>query len=71
MTRLQNLSRTLGPGFYVPNVLEPTTRVGETSSQHRDVTPERFSKLEKELVRGKSEIVRPVSLSWYRSLISA
>jgi protein regulator of cytokinesis 1 len=57
-TRLQNLSRTLGPGFYVPDILGPIIRIGEITSQHRDVTPERFSKLEKELVRGKSEIVR-------------
>ena len=58
--RLKTLSRTLGSDFFSPEVLEPTSSAGESefdASSHRDVTPERFSKLEKELVRGKSEVV--------------
>lgn len=49
--RINALMRTLGPTFYTPDVLsindEPPV----------DVTPERFLKLEKELVRGKAEVV--------------
>lgn len=58
--RLATLSRTLGPDFFPPQVLEPTIADGEDEIEpdaHRDVTPERFSKLEKELVRGKGEVV--------------
>ncbi|KAI0700321.1 microtubule associated protein-domain-containing protein [Cytidiella melzeri] len=57
--RIAALSRTLGPDFYPPRDLEPLIAAGEDEIEpdaHRDVTPERFSKLEKELVRGKSEI---------------
>ena len=42
-------------------ILEPASAAGESEidlSSHRDVTPERFSRLEKELVRGKGEVVR-------------
>jgi Ase1/PRC1/MAP65 family protein len=59
--RLKALARTLGSDFYAPDILEPTVSGGQPDndkSSHRDVTPERFSKLEKELVRGKGEVVR-------------
>ncbi|KAJ7489338.1 microtubule associated protein-domain-containing protein [Mycena latifolia] len=46
--RLNALSRTLGPEFYSQDLVD--------EAEYRDVTPERFSKLEKELVRGKGEV---------------
>lgn len=54
------LSRTLGHEFYSPEILDPVIAEDEDELEpdaNRDVTPERFSKLEKELVRGKSEVV--------------
>lgn len=57
--RIGTLSHTLGPSFYARDVLEPTPATDDPDpSAWRDVTPERFSRLEKELVRGKTEIVR-------------
>lgn len=50
------LSRTLGPDFYTQEIVE-STPPSEDPTTTRDVTPERFSKLEKELVRGKAEVV--------------
>ncbi|KAI0777683.1 microtubule associated protein-domain-containing protein [Trametes elegans] len=60
-SRISSLSNTLGRDFYPADVLEPSPALGEDeydSSAHRDVTPERFSRLEKELVRGKGEVVK-------------
>lgn len=60
--RLNTLSNTLGPEFYPQDILDPIPAAGEDeydSASHRDVTPERFSRLEKELVRGKGEVVSP------------
>ncbi|KAH9849363.1 microtubule associated protein-domain-containing protein [Lenzites betulinus] len=57
--RIVSLSNTLGSNFYTPDLVEPTHAPGEDEydpSAHRDVTPERFSRLEKELVRGKGEV---------------
>ncbi|KAJ7768251.1 microtubule associated protein-domain-containing protein [Mycena metata] len=48
--RLSALSRTLGPEFYSQDIND--------DGEYRDVTPERFSKLEKELVRGKGEVAK-------------
>ncbi|KAJ6504120.1 microtubule associated protein [Mycena vitilis] len=48
--RLGALSRTLGPEFYSQDIID--------DEEYRDVTPERFSKLEKELVRGKGEVAK-------------
>ena len=62
--RLNALARTLGPEYFPPDILEPISATGESESDPdacRDVTPERFSKLEKELVRGKGEVVRAPS----------
>lgn len=62
-SRIAALATTLGHDFYAADILEPTPAVGEDeydSTSHRDVTPERFSKLEKELVRGKGEVVSAV-----------
>ncbi|KAL6303787.1 microtubule associated protein-domain-containing protein, partial [Sparassis latifolia] len=59
--RLEALSHTLGPNFYAEDIIEPPPASGENEedpSAHRDVTPERFSKLEKELVRGKGEVTK-------------
>lgn len=64
--RLNTLARTLGTTYFAPDILEPTpalaiseddTEASGTDTP-RDVTPERFLKLEKELVRGKAEVVR-------------
>ncbi|KAI8970590.1 microtubule associated protein-domain-containing protein [Trametes punicea] len=59
--RISSLANTLGPDFYSADVLEPAPASGEEeydASAHRDVTPERFSRLEKELVRGKGEVAK-------------
>ncbi|KAI0041479.1 hypothetical protein FA95DRAFT_1548712 [Auriscalpium vulgare] len=54
--RLIAMSRTLGDDFYSEDILVPQP-LADTGS-HRDVTPERFSRLEKELVRGKGEVTK-------------
>lgn len=59
-SRLGALARTLGSGYFAQDIVEPSPAVGEDScdaNANRDVTPERFLKLEKELVRGKAEVV--------------
>ncbi|EKM53255.1 uncharacterized protein PHACADRAFT_124758 [Phanerochaete carnosa HHB-10118-sp] len=58
-SRIDTLSRTLGPEYFPSDILEPIRATGESEGDpdaRRDVTPERFSKLEKELVRGKGEV---------------
>ncbi|KAJ3486631.1 hypothetical protein NLI96_g4098 [Meripilus lineatus] len=58
---LITLSRTLGSDFYSSDLIEPIHAAGESEcdpNAPRDVTPERFSKLEKEIVRGKTEITK-------------
>ncbi|KAF9527211.1 microtubule associated protein [Crepidotus variabilis] len=57
--RLNVLARTLGFEYFAFDILESTYSGGENSTDPtacRDVTPERFLKLEKELVRGKAEV---------------
>ncbi|KAF9269834.1 hypothetical protein L218DRAFT_916334 [Marasmius fiardii PR-910] len=55
--RLNALAKTLESDFFGLDVLEPTLVQGDNvDTPHKDVTPERFSRLEKELVRGKSEV---------------
>ncbi|THH04962.1 hypothetical protein EW145_g5143 [Phellinidium pouzarii] len=59
--RVMSLSRTVGSDFFAPDIVELLAGFGGNGSDVlslRDVTPERFSKIEKELVRGKSEISR-------------
>ncbi|EJD08479.1 uncharacterized protein FOMMEDRAFT_116908 [Fomitiporia mediterranea MF3/22] len=59
--RVLSLSSTLGPEFFALDLTEPPPAYGESVSEAqplREVTPERFSKLEKELARGKAEINR-------------
>ncbi|KAI0946534.1 hypothetical protein AcW1_009974 [Taiwanofungus camphoratus] len=59
--RLNALSNTLGPEFYSRDIVESSPAIGQNEddpNSHRDVTPERFSKLEKELVRGKGEVAK-------------
>ncbi|THH10768.1 hypothetical protein EW146_g8269 [Bondarzewia mesenterica] len=59
--RITALSRMLGEGFFPEDVLEPKLAGARNlldTSTHRDVTPERFSVLEKELVRGKGEVTK-------------
>ncbi|KAF8880528.1 microtubule associated protein-domain-containing protein [Infundibulicybe gibba] len=63
-TRLQALTETLGEdSFFARDVVEPPP--ADPSAQDpdaiRDVTPERFMRLEKELVRGKAEIAKRLS----------
>jgi len=57
--RLSAIARTLGAEYFALDMIEPTPALGESPTDHacRDVTPERFLKLEKELVRGKTEVV--------------
>ncbi|KAK7692082.1 hypothetical protein QCA50_005488 [Cerrena zonata] len=60
-SRLATLSRTLGPDFFPSDILDPTPVAGEPDydpDSNRDVSPERFSRLEKELVRGKGEVTK-------------
>ncbi|OAX36392.1 hypothetical protein K503DRAFT_744433 [Rhizopogon vinicolor AM-OR11-026] len=57
--RLNALARTLGSHFFQPDILTPALaadEVPDNAAALRNVTPERFSKLEKELVRGKGEV---------------
>jgi hypothetical protein len=64
--KLSGLSRTLGSEFYQTDIVEPAPAPGENPNDpgaNRDVTPERFSKLEKELVRGKGEVVSGLILT--------
>ncbi|EAU86943.2 hypothetical protein CC1G_09800 [Coprinopsis cinerea okayama7 len=64
--RLNILARTLGTTYFAPDILEPTPAPALNeddldaldSTAPRDVTPERFLKLEKELVRGKAEVTK-------------
>ena len=58
--RISALSRTLGLDYFPPDILESVPAAGEDdqkSDPRRDVTPERFTRIEKELVRGKGEVV--------------
>jgi hypothetical protein len=57
--RLKTLARTLGAEYFAQDILEPAIAIGDNPhdpNANFDVTPERFSKLEKELVRGKAEV---------------
>ncbi|KAF8901151.1 microtubule associated protein-domain-containing protein [Gymnopilus junonius] len=57
--RINTLARTLGSDYFSRDILEQTPAPEERehdSSANRDVTPERFMRLEKELVRGKAEV---------------
>ena len=59
--RFSSLTRILGTDFFTPDITEIPAAQGENSMDAmslRDVTSERFSKLERELSRGKTEIVR-------------
>ncbi|OSD08019.1 hypothetical protein PYCCODRAFT_1381285 [Trametes coccinea BRFM310] len=63
-SRIQSLSNTLGSDFYSLEIIEPVAAAGEDeydANAHKDVTPERFSRLEKELVRGKGEVAKRLS----------
>ncbi|KAF8273523.1 microtubule associated protein-domain-containing protein [Lactarius quietus] len=54
-SRLVSMSRVLGDNFFPEDVLDPSAG-RSPGTPYQDVNPERFSKLEKELVRGKGEI---------------
>ncbi|KAG1841441.1 microtubule associated protein-domain-containing protein [Suillus subalutaceus] len=59
--RLNALARTLGSHFFQQDILTPAVASAEeldNPTALRDVVPERFSKLEKELVRGKGEVLK-------------
>ncbi|KLO17899.1 hypothetical protein SCHPADRAFT_845934 [Schizopora paradoxa] len=59
INRIVTLSRTLGTHLFSPDMMELCAAQGEDPSDIlslRDVTPERFSKLDKEFYRGKAEI---------------
>ncbi|KXN82934.1 Anaphase spindle elongation protein 1 [Leucoagaricus sp. SymC.cos] len=63
--RIHSLARTLGPSFFSMDVLEPCTADGENDldpESYRDVTPDRFLKLEQELKRGKVELGNRLAL---------
>jgi protein regulator of cytokinesis 1 len=58
--RLNALARRLGSSYFTTDILRPTVSAEEDPNNPnalRDVMPERFAKLEKELVRGKGEMV--------------
>ena len=55
-TRLVSMSRIVGEGFFPKDALEHLGD-GHSGAPYQDVSPERFSRLEKELVRGKGEMV--------------
>jgi hypothetical protein len=50
------MSRIVGEGFFPEDIFEYSTDA-HSGVPYQDVCPERFSRLEKELVRGKGEIV--------------
>ncbi len=50
------MSRIVGDGFSPEDVLDSSPSCSSSVS-YQDVCPERFSRLEKELVRGKGEVV--------------
>ena len=50
------MSRIVGDGFFPEDVFDGSTSCS-SSVTYQDVCPERFSRLEKELVRGKGEMV--------------
>ncbi|KAG1763554.1 microtubule associated protein-domain-containing protein [Suillus occidentalis] len=59
--RLNALARTLGSHFFHQDILTPAVAASEeldSPTALKDVMPERFSKLEKELVRGKGEVLK-------------
>ncbi|KAI9566101.1 microtubule associated protein-domain-containing protein [Boletus coccyginus] len=63
--RLNALAQSLGPSYFSADILRPTVSEEEDPSNRnalRDVMPERFSKLEKELVRGKGEMTKRLAL---------
>ena len=55
-TRLVSISHIVGDGFFPDDVLDCSNDC-HSGVPYQDVSPERFSRLEKELVRGKGEIV--------------
>lgn len=61
MNKINNMVHILGNQFFAPDIPimipAPGATVEDTLAL-KDVSPERFSKLEKELVRAKGEIVR-------------
>ncbi|KAH9975460.1 microtubule associated protein-domain-containing protein [Lactifluus volemus] len=59
-TRLASIARIVGDSFFSEDVLNCST-ARSSSGPYEDVSPERFSKLEKELVRGKGEISKRLS----------
>ena len=68
--RMATLAETLGKSFYSSEVLKPApaSEQKEHTDSWRDVTPERFNWLEKELMRGRAEVVRHMFLySSYRT----
>ncbi|KAG6833143.1 hypothetical protein H0H87_010857 [Tephrocybe sp. NHM501043] len=63
MNRLKALARTLGSDYFKQDILEPIVAPGDIpndANANLDVTPERFLKLEKELVRGKAEVSKRI-----------
>lgn len=50
------MSHIVGDGFFPDDVLDCSNDC-HSGVPYQDVSPERFSRLEKELVRGKGEIV--------------
>jgi protein regulator of cytokinesis 1 len=60
--RLAAISRVVGDGFFPEDALDRSISCDPTAP-YQDVCPERFSKLEKELVRGKGELVGLFSIS--------
>jgi len=55
-TRLVSISHIVGDGFFPDEILDCSNDC-HPGVPYQDVSPERFSRLEKELVRGKGEIV--------------
>ncbi|KAI5118297.1 hypothetical protein M0805_003816 [Coniferiporia weirii] len=61
INRITPLTHTLGLDFFAPDIIGFSLKFGDGASDGpslHDVSPERFSKVEKELVRGKGEITR-------------
>ncbi|EIW75642.1 hypothetical protein CONPUDRAFT_77281 [Coniophora puteana RWD-64-598 SS2] len=58
--RLNGLAQILGPNFFPPEA-GSLACADETEGDERDVSQEQFSRLEKELVKGKAEVTKRVN----------
>jgi len=74
INRLRSLTQTLGSTYFSMDLLEPSIAPRENvldPESYHDVSPDRFLKLEKELARGKAEVVRSSIFSGLRIYLTS